>query len=169
MRKLFATFMLLVASTAATAQYTGEWVLTPVVDHHRDLRPVVGFIYQTAAQGTVMGGKYEKAVTKLELVCSATSKEPPVVILFWDRLIGNIPQMIDIKVDGKMLERSKWQQDQSMLIRPIAEAAQLMQAMKTGKSITFDWLGNDGVRRVTMFDLRSYNTNLSDFNKNCNL
>lgn len=170
MRKFLTALAFFTIANTGMAQ-SGTWILSPVIDHHRDLKPVVGFIYQTAAQGTAMAEKPTKVITKLELLCNATGNpvNTPLIALFWQGIQGNIAQMIDIKVDGKFVERTRWEQDDALYYRSISESAQLLQAMRTGKSITFDFLGPDGTRRVTMFDLRDYNSNLSEFKKNCNL
>lgn len=165
MRKVFAALLLSITSLAASAQ-TG-WTLTEVKDMDR---ATVGFIYHVSAAGTQIG-KNEKFVTGLRMICSTKpgNSAEPIIALYWNTLIGNIPQMPEVKVDGRIVDHGPWEQNGPLLMKSLLSTKQMMQAMKTGRTISFEWTGTDNVRRRTVFDLRDFNTNLQDFYKSCNL
>jgi hypothetical protein len=138
-------------------------------------RGIVGHIYHTSAVGTQTGSKVEKVVTGLRLVCTAegftaNKNSEPVIAIYWNTMIGSNPQFIDIKVDGRQVgvgQETRWDQDGPLLLRTIADSKTLLQSMKTGRSISFQWTGTDAVRRSTIFDLRDFRSDLSEFNKIC--
>lgn len=83
---------------------------------------------------------------------------------------GSIPQYVNIKIDGREVglgNNTKWDQDGPLLLRTVAESAILLQSMKTGNSISFQWTGNDSIQRRTIFDLRNFKTHLAEFNRVC--
>ena len=170
MKKLFVALASIFA-LSAMAQ-SSDWKLTTVPGADRE---TVGHIYHTSAVGTQTGSKIEKFVTGLRLVCTAresTSNKnaDPVIAIYWNTMIGSTPQFVDIKVDGRQVgvgQETKWDQDGPLLLRRISESSTLMQSMKTGRSISFQWSGTDGVRRATIFDLRNFRSNLSEFNTLC--
>ena len=164
MKKLFVALASIFA-LSAMAQ-SSNWTLTAVPGVNRE---IVGHIYHTGAKGT-QGEKKDKSRTGLRLVCSSRENGEPVIALFWEAMTGSTPQFLDIKVDGKQVatgQETKWDQDGPLLVRSIAESKTLLQSMKTGRSISFQWIGTDSVRRATIFDLRDFRSNLSEFNTVC--
>ena len=169
-KKLFVALASIFA-LSAMAQ-SSNWTLTVVPGANKG---TVGHIYHTSAVGTQTGARVEKVVTGLRLVCSAAdvsldAPHQPVIALYWNTMSGSTPQFLDIKVDGKQVatgQETKWEQDGPLLLRTIAESRTLMQSMKTGRSISFQWIGTDSVRRATIFDLRDFRSDLSEFNTVC--
>lgn len=163
-------FVLLSAAFAMSAMaQASDWKLTTVPGYDKG---TVGYIYHTSAVGTAQtGSKTEKYVTGLRLVCSASDvvldgNKQPVIAIFWDRMIGSMPQNVEVKVDGSSQE-IRWDQDGTLLLRSVSESKALIQSMKTGNKISFQWTASDSVRRTTMFDLRTFRSDLSEFNKVC--
>lgn len=170
MKKLFVA-LASVFALSAMAQ-SSDWKLTAVPGADAG---TVGHIYHTSAVGTQSGARTEKFVTGLRLVCTtrestSTKSAEPVIAIYWNTMIGSTPQFVDIKVDGRQVgvgQETKWDQDGPLLMRTIAGSKELMQSMKTGRSISFQWASYEGVRRTTIFDLRDFRTNLNEFNALC--
>lgn len=167
MKKVFV--LLSAALTLSAIAQTSDWKLTAVPGYDKG---TVGYIYHTSAVGTAQSGtRIEKFVTGLRLVCAESLISPngnnqPVIALFWDRMIGSMPQTVEVKVDNSSQE-IRWDQDGPLLLKPISESKTLIQSMKTGNKISFQWTGPDSIRRTTMFDLRTFRSDLSEFNKVC--
>lgn len=166
-KKLFV--LLSAAFTMSAMAQTSDWKLSAVPGYDKN---TVGYIYHTSAVGTAQSGtRIEKFVTGLRLVCAETLVSPngnnqPIIALFWDRMIGSMPQTVEVKVDGSIQE-IRWDQDGPLLLRSISESRTLIQSMKTGNKISFQWTGPDSVRRTTLFDLRNFRSDLAEFNKVC--
>jgi hypothetical protein len=148
---------------------TSDWKLSAVPGYDK---VTVGYIYHTSAVGTAQSGtKIEKFVTGLRLVCAesptpSSGNSQPVIAIFWDRMIGNMAQNVEVSVDGSNQE-IRWDQDGTLLLRSVSESKALIQSMKTGNKISFRWTGTDSIKRTTMFDLRTFRSDLSEFNKVC--
>ncbi len=165
MKKLFVA-LTSVFALSAMAQ-SSDWKLTAVPGADNG---TVGHIYHTSAVGTQTGANITKVVTGLRLVCTVHGDHKPVIALYWNTMVGNIPQFLDIKVDGRQVSstnESRWIQDGPLLVRSVEESRTLLQSMKTGGKISFQWTGTDAVRRTTIFDLRDFKSNLSEFNALC--
>jgi hypothetical protein len=169
-KKLFVALASIFA-LSAMAQ-SSDWKLTAVPGPDRG---TVGYIYHTSAVGTQIGAKAEKIVTGLRLVCTATGftankNSEPVIALYWNTMTGSTPQFLGIKVDSRQVgvgQETRWVQDGPLLLRTIEESSTLLQSMKTGNKISFEWTGTDAVRRSTIFDLRDFRSNLNEFNTVC--
>lgn len=170
MKKLFVALASIFA-LSAMAQ-SSDWKLTTVPGADR---VTVGYIYHTSAVGTQVGAKTEKVVTGLRLVCTApgftaNKNSEPIIAVYWNTMTGSTPQFLDIKVDGRQVgtgQETKWDQDGPLLLRTIDSSRTLLQSIKTGNRISFQWTGTDAVRRTTIFDLRDFRSNLSEFNTIC--
>lgn len=167
MKNLLAILSSFIALSAAAQ--SSDWKLTPVPGADRG---TVGYIYHTSAQGTQSG---TKVITGLRLVCTvdgftANKQSDPIIGLYWNTMTGNIPQLLNIKVDGRQVgtgEELRWHQDGPLLLRTIAESRTLLQAMKTGNKISFQWTGTDSINRSTIFDLKDFRSDLNEFNDIC--
>lgn len=166
-RKLFG-ILALVAATNVSAQ-VAAWNISEIKGKDNS---VVGYIYHTSAVGTQVRNKPEKIVSGLRLVCSTktwTSNESDSIIaVYWNGMFGNTNQKVDVKVDGRTIALpSNWDQDNQIVFRKISESAELVQALKTGRNVTFSWDGTDSTKRVTTFSLRDFNQKFSEFNNSC--
>ena len=146
--------------TLSSNAQDSDWKLTTVYDHSNN---VAGYIYHTSA-------KVDSILTGLRLVCPSDNylvnkSSTPVIVVLWDKMIGNIPQSVEIKVNGKQIgvgQETKWNQEGSILYRPISESATRLQALKTGTKVSFQWGG-----KTAIFDLKTFRTDLNEFNKVC--
>jgi len=155
----------------SSALAAGAWKLVEVEDATKS---VVGIIYHSESVGTATASsdRVSKLVTGLRLVCSTKDQnlgrnEMPVIAVYWNLMAGNSPQTPVIRVDGKQIESGQWNQEGQLLYRPINESPALMQALKIGKTVSFDWKGGDNIRRQTVFDLRDFKSDLTKFNASC--
>lgn len=167
MRKLFGIISIL-AATGAQAQALA-WNLSEVPAKDKS---VAGYIYHSSAVGTQVGTKTEKAVTGLRLVCStkeyvAMRESDPIIAIYWNGMFGNGTQMVGVKVDGKTIQMSTpWEQDGPVLFRRIADSKELMQGLRTGRSVSFEW-ESDSTKRTTIISLKDFNTGFSEFKTSC--
>lgn len=149
-----------------------DWKLTAVQNADNK---TVGFIYHTNAIGTQFGPKIEKIITGLRFICASDDFIPeknsnPVVALYWNTMIGNTSQTINITIDNKQVwtgREIKWDHDGPLLLRTITESKDLIQLMKSGHNIRFQWIGDDTINRVTEFNLRNFRSGLNEFNTVC--
>jgi hypothetical protein len=161
-RKLFGIVSILVAGSVQ-AQALG-WNVSEVLG--KDKTPV-GYIYHSSAVGTQVGTKTEKVITGLRLVCSIKSSEGPAIALYWNGMFGNTPQSVDVKVDGRKIAQSTpWDQDGPLLFRKIADSQELMQGLKTGRAVSFEWT-QSGVKRTTVISLKDFNSGFGEFKTSC--
>lgn len=168
MKKLLVSLVTVFATMAVMAENT-DWQVTEVTGHDKS---VAGYIYHTGAVGTQVGTKTMKAATSLRLVCSSKVSPQrsgdPLIAVYWNTMTGNAPQFPLIQVDKKDIGLPvQWMQDGQLLMRSVYESKELIQALKTGRNISFTWIGTDAVRRTTMFNLRDFNEHLGEFNSSC--
>ena len=161
-------FSFCISIVAASAE-TSIWQIAEISD--TEMAPV-GYIYYTSAIGTQINSTPKKVVTSLRLVCStkiSTQRDnDPLIILFWNTMNGNTPQSVTIGVDKNTPNYlSRWQQEGPILLRSVNESKEIMQRLKTNKSIKFSWITVDGVQHLTIFDLRTFGVHLSEFNALC--
>jgi hypothetical protein len=158
--------------SSAFAQ-SGGWKLTKVEAPNKS---VAGFIYHTESVGTqTSGSRITKAVTGLRLVCSgpefiAQGTEVPLIAIYWNTMQGGSQQSLNVRVDGKTVElgqAQQWRQDGQLLYRPLSESAALIQAMKLGRAVSFEWNSSDGSKRQTVFNLGDFRSDLAEFNTSC--
>ncbi len=168
MRKLIGILALIAATNVAAQAST--WNISEIKGKDNS---VVGYIYHSSAVGTQIRDKTEKVVSGLRLVCSTKSlpaigSPESIVAVYWNGMFGNTNQKIDVKVDGRSINlATHWDQDNQIVFRKISESAEMIQAMKAGRSITFSWTGTDSVKRNTTFSLRDFNQKFSEFNNSC--
>ena len=163
MKKLvYGAFFALLSSTAICQPVT--WTLSEV----KGKTEVAGYIYHTSATGTQYGVKTEKVFTSLRFACSPKSSAPPLMIIMWNNMKGSSVQYVHTTVDGKIVPANdQWSQDESIVYRSITESDPIMQQLKAGTIVTFNWIDNNAVRRTTAFDLRDMKRGLGDFNTVC--
>lgn len=169
MRKLFGLFAFAIA-TSVSAQ-PAAWNIAEVTGKDNS---VVGYIYHTSAVGTQVGAKTEKVVSGLRLVCStkgfmAMKEADPIIAIFWNGMFGNIPEAVMTEVDGKAIRLvpSPWEHDGQILYRKTSESRELIQALKTGRTVTFQWTSQDATKRKTTFSLQGFNSQFSEFTASC--
>lgn len=168
MRKLIGILALVAASNVA-AQATA-WNISEIKGKDNS---VVGYIYHSSAVGTQIKDKTEKVVSGLRLVCSTKSavamgSSESIIAIYWNGMFGNTNQKIDVKVDGKAVNlTTSWDQDNQIVFRKISESTEMIQAMKTGRNITFSWTGTDSAKRITTVSLHNFNQKFSEFNNSC--
>ncbi len=114
----------------------------------------------------------EKVVSGLRLVCSTKTLpamgSESIIAVYWNGMFGNTNQKIDVKVDGKSIHlTTPWDQDNQIVFRKISESTEMIQAMKTGRNITFNWVGTDSAKRITTISLRDFNQRFGEFNNSC--
>jgi len=142
---------------------SSDWKLTEIAGLNNSK---VGYIYHTNAIGTQYGNKTEKFVTSLRLVCSINSNEEPAIVIFWNTMTGNLPQLIEIKIDGKLIDQTPWNHEGPIFYKRISESRNLLQSIKLGRNISLQW--NDGDQKITIFNLQEFKEGLIEFNKACN-
>lgn len=168
MKKLLVSMVAAFATMAVMAENT-DWQVTEVAGHDKS---IVGYIYHTGAVGTQISAKTEKVATSLRLVCSnkisSQRSGDPLIVLFWNTMDGNTPQFIGIKADNRPTDHPlRWEHEGAILMRSAYESKELMQTLKTSRSINFSWHGSDGIQRITTFNLRDFNEHLGEFNSSC--
>lgn len=165
MRKLFGILSILVTVGAQAQVQAHAWNLSEV--RGKELT-VVGYIYHSSAVGTQIGTKATKAITGLRLVCSTKSNEAAIAI-YWNGMFGNTQQTVDVKIDGRKISQTiPWQQDGPILFKDLFIEKELIQGLKTGRNINFEWV-QGSVKRVTTISLQDFNQNFGDFKNSCNI
>jgi hypothetical protein len=160
MKKLLSSVLLLFAFSASA-----QWTLTEVPG--KDKTPV-GYIYHTAATGTRIAEKSEKAFASLRIVCSTKSDALPMMVLYWNGMNGTGNRYPLVQADGKqvLLQQEVWIQENNILYRAIHDNDQLMKSLKSATRISFSW--DDGTARyVVGFDAKGIHSGLGDFNTVC--
>lgn len=164
MKYIFASLAVCLASVASAQ--SSNWKIVNVQDSNNN---VVGHIYYTESIGRQIGTTPEKVVTGLRLVCSRLGDDA-LLILYWQGMFGNTPEDVTITVDGRKIgvgQTYTWKRDGPVLVRTVAESVEITNALKTGRSINFSWKDAGNVQRNTVFDLRTFNSNISTFNASC--
>lgn len=168
MKNLLVTLAAVFAMSSVMAEDT-SWKITEVPGKDK---AIVGYIYHVGAVGTQVGAKTEKVVTSLRFVCStkiSTQRDnDPLIVLYWNTMTGVSTQHVLSRTSADPLDRIfQWEQDGPLLIRSVNESKDIIQKMRLSKNISFTWLGNDAVRRTTIFDLRTFDSHLGEFNALC--
>lgn len=161
-------FIYIAAFVLCTSAYAQKWELTEITSKDKS---VVGYIYHTSTIGTQTGPKTEKVISGLRLVCSLKSQGTPLVVIFWDKMLGIGPQILRIKIDSKeFVESSKyqWMQDGNILVREINESQSLFLALKNARSFSINWTSNDNITRTSIFDVSAMSSQISNFATVCN-
>lgn len=138
----------------------------------RNNNDIVGHIYHTESIGRQAGATPEKVSTGLRLVCSNKEKDTnePLLILYWNGMFGNTPADVTIKVDDRQIgvgQTYSWTHDGPVIHRTVRSSGEILRAMKIGRIISFSWVGNNGIQRTAMFDLRTFKQNINSFNTAC--
>lgn len=165
MKKVFVCLIAMFSISTASAEIPG-WRITEVTGNNNT---TVGYIYHTEGIGTQVDTKTEKFVTGLRFACS-TSLNNPLITIYWNTMSGNTSQYVQMNTDKNMhpgLPLLRWEQEDSLLIRPVYESADLIKLLKNSNSITFTWVNSGPIRRTTTFDLRDFKSRLSEFNTLC--
>jgi len=165
MKIIIPTLVLAIASTAF-AQTEVPWQLQDVKIDNK----VAGYIYYTSAVGTIDTKPPKKVVTRLGLTCSLTERSA-VIGITWkgSHFVGH--EHVTTEVDGNVIggTSTRWQQGGELTYRYLDESRPLLQALRTGRQVKFQWIGSDSIRRMTIFDLANFNTDFSKFNSDCKI
>lgn len=133
----------------------------------------VGYVYKQEVIGISTRDKItRKARSALSLSCSIKqgSDHTVQIIIQWENMQGSGPQYVNYSIDGKSTaDGAKWlmTQDRDMLYRSADNSYELLQAIKQGRTLTFDWSGFDQTRYLTTFNISTFRSNLSEFNRKC--
>lgn len=157
----------LCAASSAFAQTIGNWTIRDV--------PNQGVIARTEVIGlATRDGLTKRARTAMSLVCFTEGPYPQnaKVMIQWEGLQGYGNRRIAYTLDGKPPTPNAtifvMRQDHEILYRDLVDSREFLQAMKTGSTLTVDWVGFDQTRYLTTFNLSTFRSNLSEFNKKCN-
>lgn len=165
-KKLLVSFIFTFSPYLAQAQTGNEWNLFPVYINDQS----VGYIYQTYSVGTVYKTPKEKNVTALRFICTLKGSSPPLIAIFWSGSKNenlNLPIEISINESAVILKNQDWVQDGLVVFRTVDESRELIELMKTGRSISFTWKNKDGIKKHTIFALDNFTSLLSDFGTIC--
>jgi len=169
MKNLLLGIFLSITAISAMAQKS-DWKITTAIGKNDT---VAGYIYHTEALGLQQGtgkDKDAKFITGLRLACQGPlyRADDPSIFIFWDKMTGNNVEILNIVIDNKPPVSIAFDHDNAIVFKPFSETASLIKSIKTGKSITISWTDPiDNISRVTIFDLRDFNTHLQEFNKLC--
>lgn len=166
MKKLLVSIIFTLLPYLAQAQSGNEWNLFPVNVNNQP----VGYIYQTYSVGTVYKISKEKNVTALRFICTLKGSSLPLIGIFWNgskNENSNLPIEISINESIVILKNQDWVQDGFLVFRTVDESRELIELMKTGRSISFTWKNKDGIKKHTIFSLDNFTSLLSDFNTIC--
>lgn len=159
MKKLFVIAALAVA-TSAFAQ--ASWTL-------RDTPDGQGTVYRTEVYGTSTRDKNtRRSRVALTLACSPALR--PILMIQWEGLQGYGNRTINYSIDGRSTPGGAsfvMRQEGDILYRDLESSRELLQSMKSGSTLTVDWVGLDQTRYLTVFNLSTFRSNLSEFNKKC--
>ena len=136
-------------------------------------RPL-GYIYQIYAIGTVYRTPIKKDITALRLICSAKGDVDPIIAIYWDEETEGtqhpIDFHVDIKIDGYNFNQTLlWNEESKLTWRSLTQSRELIDAMKIGHIVSFNWIDSDKKRRYTIFSLTDFGTHINDFNTVCKL
>jgi len=168
MKKYLITCLLCLSPILSSAQQNSAWNIVKVPT---DDGKVAGYIFHTYAVGTKYGKEQEKSVTGLRLICSATKgNSTPIVSIYWDKEsldYHNQSQDIEISIDDKAIETSKWVQEGKISYRNLYESGDLIEKMRLGSKISFTWKDTNGLKRSIIFNLKGFGSNLDRFGESC--
>ena len=172
--KNFCLFLIL--SIMSVGAYATDWKIIEV--KNTDKTAIAGYIYYTEAVGTKFGLNKEKVTTGFRFVCSSkeyrvVENTEPIIAIFWEGSPhGTTFQQVEVKIDGKeiqMPQPQRWTQEGPLLYRKISESKSFIQAMRSGKYVSFSWMGTDAYRRTTIFDLQYFTMYFSEFMTKCEI
>ncbi len=165
MKAILFAIALIFGSHAFAQAADPPWSLRKVLS---DKTPV-GYIYYTAAIGTIDSRPVQKSVTGLRLLCSLTGGSP-VIAIYWNGTNFDGTEYISIEVDGRVISSPQmWRQEQNLTFRNLDESRLLLQELRIGRVVKFSWTGKNGIKRTTMFSLAGFNANLAEFASACKI
>lgn len=163
MKTLIASAILALMPVASFAQ-SSSWVLSEVTNTNKE---PVGYIYHTYARGTsTLHSSKNVVVSGLRFVCSVKGRHEQHIAVFWNGvLMSNTQQNIEISVDKNVPLKTTWVREGTLIHSPVVDNANLINALKRGRVVRFNWEGVDYSKQVVAFDLKDFN--LAEFNKSC--
>lgn len=167
MKFSIAILSLTFASVSFGQPVEPTWNLKEVIDKDKS---VIGYVYSTAAIGTMASNPVQKSITNLRLICSLKDSSP-IIAIYWKGAVGNGDRYVTAEVDGKIIGNGprKWERDGPLTYRNLNESPLLLQSLRTGRQVKFTWESNSGPKRTTMFTLYGFNSNFSKFNSDCKI
>lgn len=150
-----------------------DWNLKSVTEQSVAADNPVGYIYKQEVVGiATRDNRTTNKRASLSLVCSVKdgSDTSPKIILQWEGLQGYGTPRINYTVDSRITPAGNaWtmRQENDILYKDASESRELLQGMKQGRTVAFDWVGSDQTRYLTTFNLNSFRNNLSEFNTKC--
>jgi len=168
-------FLCIILTFMYVGTYASTWNVVEVKNTEKTA--TVGYIYHTSAIGTKFGLNKEKVATDFRFVCSAKEflagpSTAPIMAIFWDGgPHGTTFQQVEVKIDGKEIQMTQppWIQEGTLLYRKLSDSKSFIQSLRTGKLVSFSWVGTDNIRRTTMFDLQDFTLNFNSFSANCEI
>ena len=164
--------IILLLLNPAHAQPT-DWNFKAVTEQSVGADNPVGYIYKQEVVGVATRDNHTtNKRASLSLACSVKdgSNATPKIILQLEGLQGYGSPRINYTVDSRVTPAGNaWtmRQENDILYKDTSEAQELLQAMKQGRTVAFDWVGSDKTRYLTTFNLNSFRNNLSEFNTKC--
>jgi hypothetical protein len=157
-----AIAVFILASSVVLAQ-TASWTI-------RDDPSGQGTVYRSEVIGASSRDKNTRqARVALQFACGATMQ--PILMLQWEGMQGYGTRRVNYSVDRRISPGGAsftMHQENDILYRDLESSRELLQAMKSGSTITFDWVGLDQTRYLATFNLSTFRSNLSEFNRKCN-
>lgn len=168
MKYTFVGIVAALSMLTANADNT-DWSLNEVISKDNS---IAGYVYETIAVGTQSGSRPEKNISSIQLVCTvlvpdSNNLPEPLLMLTWNTLEGNSPQLVDLIVDNGSAYTLKFEHDGSLLYRPLSESTQLLHSIITSKNVKVSWTDETGTRRIVIFNLRNINAQLNVFSDKC--
>lgn len=168
--KFIIGILLALASTTAFSQHE-TWKVTEVGSADPEKK---GYILHIQSVGYDTKNDKNKIVSGVRLICSTNKNIPdtPIFSLFWNHTSSvSMFSSIDIKVDNNKLpsnQLSGWSHDEKLIYKPVSELKPLIQMMKSGKKLDFEWSGGSYGKHTTSVAIGNFPNALSIFNNRCN-
>lgn len=161
MKTLISLLLLLVALPAYA-----NWQIVPVIKPGTS--ESVGFIYHIYATGNLnTGSENKKEIAGLRFVCSSTTNESPLLILYWIDMQGSGTKEITLQ-DGVKTETYKWTQENNIMWRRLQDSKKLLQTVKSSSVIRLSWTDKDKSYSVS-FDMTDFNKQYAQFKTKCKI
>lgn len=108
----------------------------------------------------------------LALACDRANNTAPFIYIQWENLQGYGPRKVNYTIDNNPPTANGtgfvMTAERDILYRRLDSSRELLQSMKTGSKLVVDWVGTDQTRYLATFNLSTFRSNLSEFNKKCN-
>lgn len=148
--------------SAQTFAQESPWIINSVAG---------GIVYRTEEYGISTQDQHTKrSRSAISLMCAQGVN--PKIFLQWENMQGYGNIKVNYTIDDKPVtpngKNFVMKQENDILYKDLSVSQELLQAMKIGRTLTVDWVGYDQRRYLTTFNLSTFRSNLSQFNKKCN-